>query len=141
MMNQIHIHYNPTDGEIVGFENTLNPTKQPGCEIATVEVPNGEHIIPDRKIHKIDLKTLNLIYKSPDERESVDSILTEAFVTQKIAAELQNTDQYMMPDRPLSKEVRESWVVYRQALRDLSKLPAPERLAAWPTRPNVRNTQ
>lgn len=55
-----------------------------------------------------------------------------------IATELQATDQFTVPDRPISDEVREAWFVYRQALRDLSKLAGTtnDKWAAWPERPD-----
>lgn len=55
-----------------------------------------------------------------------------------IAAELLATDQFVMPDRPMSEEVRDAWQVYRQQLRDLSKLPgtSADKWAAWPSRPD-----
>ena len=35
-------------------------------------------------------------------------------------SKLRNTDQYVLPDFPLeSEEVKQSWLTYRQALRDL----------------------
>jgi hypothetical protein len=54
-----------------------------------------------------------------------------------IEAELRNTDQFMMPDRNVD---REPWIVYRQTLRDLSKLAGPiEMINAWPTAPDGRD--
>lgn len=136
-MNKIHIHYRPSDGQIFGFENTLQPTPQPDCEIISIIVPDGKHIIPDSKQYKIDITTLELIEKSP--KEQADANIPTAFeIRNRIASELQRTDQYMMPDRPMNSDTRNAWVIYRQALRDLSKLATPiEMVNAWPLRPDV----
>jgi Phage tail assembly chaperone protein len=58
-------------------------------------------------------------------------------VANAIAGELAASDSFMVPDRPLTNAVRASWVAYRQALRDLSKLPTPAAMIlAWPPHPD-----
>jgi YHS domain-containing protein len=54
--------------------------------------------------------------------------------------ELAATDVYMVPDRPMSDEVRAAWRTYRQRLRDLGAITtAAEMIAAWPPRPDGRD--
>ena len=58
----------------------------------------------------------------------------------RIEMELQNTDQFMMPDR--DDAPREAWIAYRRALRDLSKLPDPmAQVQGWPTRPDGKDNR
>lgn len=126
----INVHYRTTDGEIFGFDNSLSPIKQNGCEIASFEIS------PNPKTQKIDLATLQLIEKTAAEQELVNQP-TLVDVQSTIFKQLSDTDSFMLPDRPLSIEIRAAWVTYRQALRDLSKLDGPAAMVqAWPTRPD-----
>lgn len=128
-MSIINIHYRETDGEIGGWE-TGTPTPRDGLAIATVET------IPDPKTQKIDTATKTLIDKTPVE-VALASAPTLLDVQAKVARSLAASDAYMMPDRPLADTTRQAWTVYRQALRDLSKLPTPAaQLAAWPAIPS-----
>lgn len=54
--------------------------------------------------------------------------------------ELDQTDQYASPDRPLGEDARADWATYRQALRDLGacKFTA-DIVAQWPLRPDGRD--
>lgn len=133
-MSFMHIHYRASDGEILGYENTQEPERQPGMETVTVG-----HAIPNPMLHKIDLATLQLIDKTQAERElamrpppvSIDEIRTA------INTALCASDAYMMPDRPISEATRSAWVAYRQMLRDLSGTPtASEMIKAWTLDPN-----
>ncbi|MEZ9349895.1 tail fiber assembly protein [Vibrio splendidus] len=45
------------------------------------------------------------------------------------------TDWVMMPDAPLSDEVKESYLVYRQALRDIPQAFSQAEEVIWPTMP------
>lgn len=48
---------------------------------------------------------------------------------------LDRSDRYMIPDFPISEEVREQWRAYRQALRDIpNQLGFPDSVI-WPTEP------
>jgi hypothetical protein len=67
-VNIVHVHYRASDGEIFGHENSLSPDKQPGLEFASLNVPDGQHLIPDPMLHKIDIMTLNLVDKSEAEQ-------------------------------------------------------------------------
>lgn len=135
----IHIHFRASDGEIFGHENSLSPDKRPGLEIASFKVPDGRHIIPDPLLHKIDPVTLDLVDKTETERELAlrPPLVTLDDIKAAIGAALRASDAYMMPDRPLSDDVREAWVEYRQMLRDLSKLgTASEMINAWKIDPS-----
>jgi hypothetical protein len=135
-MNIIHVHFRIDDGGIDGWENSPNPQAREGCDFISIEVLPGHHVMPDPLLHRVDLTTLELVDKTPEER-AIAAMPTAAEVRQAIARELRATDQYMAPDRPLSDTARAIWATYRQALRDLSKLRGlPEMLAFWPVRPD-----
>jgi hypothetical protein len=49
--------------------------------------------------------------------------------------ELQMTDWTSLPDSPLTQEQKQKWSVYRQQLRDITKVfPTPNHVI-WPTKP------
>jgi hypothetical protein len=48
---------------------------------------------------------------------------------------LNETDWTVLPDSPLSLELREQYLVYRQALRDLPQNTNSYETLVWPTRP------
>lgn len=50
---------------------------------------------------------------------------------------LEQTDKFMVPDRPLSTEQRAAWVTYRQALRDLPETTVDPFNPEWPTPPST----
>lgn len=135
-MNVIHVHYRTDNGEIVGYENTIDPQKQPGCEILSVVVDDGHHCTPDSKLHRVDLKTLEIADKTDAERAQAAAPTLQE-VQRAIALSLASSDQFVMPDRPMTDTARAEWVTYRQALRELSKYPSPsEMIDHWPARPD-----
>ncbi len=129
----IHIHYRAVDGEILGWETTLDPDRQPGLEIVTIPF-----FVPDSNLHKIDPTTKGLVNKTNQERKDASRPqITRDLVNGLIASALQASDAYMVADRPISEVLRALWTVYRQTLRDLSKLSSPEEMInAWPLAPN-----
>ena len=44
------------------------------------------------------------------------------------------SDKYMIPDYPITDDLREQWLAYRQALRDLPETCDPDN-PIWPERP------
>jgi hypothetical protein len=127
----MHIHYRPSDGEILGFENTQAPTDQPGLKVISIDIDGS----PDPKLQKINLKTLRLVAKSAKEIAAA-GVPTLLDMQMRVVQWLSASDAMMMPDRALSAEARAAWASHRQALRDLSKLPTPAAmLAAWPKPP------
>jgi hypothetical protein len=49
---------------------------------------------------------------------------------------LKESDKYAYPDFPLTEEKRNEWIVYRQALRDITSQPGFPNNVVWPTKPN-----
>lgn len=61
-------------------------------------------------------------------------------IREAITNELAGTDYTQLPDSPFSNEVKQQWRLYRQALRDLSKMPDTATMARqWPTSPLGKN--
>ena len=52
---------------------------------------------------------------------------------------LVETDKHIMSDRPMAPELREAWIAYRQALRDITKQPDPANIV-WPVSPEGAST-
>lgn len=131
-MSHLNIHYLP-DGEIITWDNAPPAHGEAGVlgsTISTVEIRDF-----DPKTHKIDTATLEIVNKT-DEEKAIALLPTLFEVQAKVFNELQNTDGFMAPDRPMSADKRTAWATYRQALRDLSKLPTPvDMMAAWPPKP------
>lgn len=128
-----YIHYRVSDGAIFGWEHgVVAPSCQPGLACALID----DVVTPDPRRQRFH-PLFGLVDKTDDASGStIDDI------RRRIARELTASDQFMMPDRPMTKELRDAWIIYRQALRDLSKLPTPaDQLAAWPISPNVDNKQ
>lgn len=127
-----YIHYRESDGEIMGWEHGVaEPSSQPDLATAALE----DVVTPDPRRQRFDAATLGLIDKDADDI-AASLAPTADDLRSRIAGELAATDQFMMPDRPMTEQMRAAWVAYRQALRDLSKLPTPaEQLAAWPESP------
>lgn len=48
---------------------------------------------------------------------------------------LDQTDRYMIPDFPITEELREQWKQYRQALRDITAQPGFPSDITWPESP------
>jgi Phage tail assembly chaperone protein len=116
----LHVHYRATDGEIFGFENGKIPSSQQGCEILSIEIDHGQPLHIDPKVTKVDHANRTIIEKTAAEKMAA-LLPTATEVSRAVIVELQATDAYMVPDRPLGDAVRAQWVVYRKALRDLSK--------------------
>lgn len=124
------IIYEKSTGRIAGVEATNSaPTEMPGLVWLEVSV------IPD---NLSDMKVMSggLVALSREEIEARDAP-TENDLRIKIFAELAASDMTQVPDFPISDEKRAAWRVYRQALRDLSKVPggAAEWVKRWPVRP------
>ncbi|WP_375414618.1 phage tail assembly chaperone [uncultured Bradyrhizobium sp.] len=137
-MSTIHIHYKPIDdryGEIGGWETNDVPTIEDGWLIATILLAKGQSV-PDGKTQKLDFIDKIIVEKT--EAEKREALVPSAWEMKcRIFAELNATDQFVVPDRPMSEECRESWSTYRQALRDLSKLSGVRAMiGAWPVRPD-----
>lgn len=134
-MSYINIHFRLSDGEIVGWGNA-DVEAAPGVVIAGIDVPEGQHIVPDRDTQKIDLKTRMIVDKTPEEQALARA--PNAFeMKMAIAQELAATDQFVMPHRPMAADERAAWTTYQQALRDLSKqgMTPIEMMNAWPMHP------
>lgn len=131
----MNIHYHKTTGQIMAYDQSevadLRDSRFPDHSVlfllALVSI--------NAKTQKIDVLTGELIDKADDEQIHAH-LPTLHEVQSAIAHELHHTDSYMVPDRPMADEMRNAWITYRQALRDLSKLPTPTAMVtAWPARP------
>ncbi|UGA45948.1 phage tail assembly chaperone [Bradyrhizobium quebecense] len=93
----------------------------------------------DPFVDMVDLATLTIV-KRPAADQAVLLIERLALLVKlAVAAELSATDQYMVTDRNVAN--RETWAVYRQQLRDLSKQPdAPSMVRNWPCHPTGAET-
>ena len=133
----VNIHYDPETGDIKQIDNSephpetgeVMPSHD-GVFVASIKVDGavfGSGLNPGK--FKFDAATQSLLpYTPPPSREMINCI---------IYSELCNTDSLMPPDRAMSDEKRASWATYRQALRDLSKLPdVAAMIAAFPMRPD-----
>jgi hypothetical protein len=133
----LHLHYRTSDGEIVGHENTEVPVPQSGCDLLSVEIDHGQPLHIDPAAMKIANGVL--VEKSAAEK-TVALAPTATDVSRVVIVQLQATDAWMMPDRPVSDDDRAQWVAYRKGLRELSKGdPAPSpaaMIAAFPERPD-----
>jgi hypothetical protein len=129
----IYVHYRSTDGEIDGYDTPFEPERRPGCAILQSES------VPDRKVQKIDLVTLQIRDKTPAERMAADTP-TELDVKAAVHQALWLSDVFMLSDYPITQPQQLAWTAYRKTLRDLSKgSPAPTpaaMIAAWPLDPN-----
>lgn len=129
----VNIRFDPATGAIKQMDSSPVPVSG-DLDSIQIEIPPGEsfpaHYISTRRV---DVTTRTLIEVAPEvQRHEVD---------QAIFNELSNTDQYVISDRPMTRPKRAAWKAYRQALRDLSKLPSvTDMLAAWPMRPDGTDT-
>lgn len=135
----MNIHYHRVTGQIMMVDVHSVPRLKSHWSdhfVTFVAAEDGCAITIDAKSQKIDVLTGELIDKAHDEQ--AHALLPDALaVAHAIAYELQHTDGYAVPDRPMNDAKRASWKTYRQTLRDLSKLSTPvERVAAWPLRPD-----
>lgn len=133
----LHIHYDPTDGKIVGWETgTENALAMDGLRVLYSQLDTP----PDPKKHKVDLATLNVVEMSAAEKAEA-SAPTDVELRQAVFRALQASDHMMLLDRDdIPQQKLASWKQYRKALRDLSKgSPAPttaQMVAAWPADPD-----
>jgi hypothetical protein len=124
------IHYHRVTGEIRNWGSDDGATESfNGPDYAIAHFDAWQDVDPTR--HKIDVVTQTLAEQSPAERDAHMVPQVKA----AIAGELAATDQFMMPDRPLSDNARAAWRAYRQALRDLDGTAA-HMLQTWPARPD-----
>lgn len=127
----MNIHARLSDGEIVGYGNA-EVAPADGCAVFTFPT----HCIPKPDLHKIDVEYGALIDKTPDE-QALALLPSDSELRAAIYQELNHSDQFTVPDRPMPAEQRAAWPIYRQALRDLSKLPTSSAMVkAWPLRPD-----
>jgi hypothetical protein len=138
------IHYHPLSGKIVGWENTDAPYDLEGFSVTRISLSSDDGWAPPNpKLKRVDVSTLQLIDLTAEEiAEANAPTLIE--IQGAIANELNETDLYTnISDFPISDEQRTAWVVYRKALRDLSKgepRPTPvQMLSAFPVRPDGRD--
>lgn len=127
----------PNTGEIVAWDNAPSHPDGMGLHGSNiVRLLETEFNQFDPKTHKIDLEYLTIVEKTNDEK--ADALLPSAFeLRSAIFNELQNTDGFMVPDRPMLTNKHTAWTIYRQALRDLSKLATPsDMLNSWPVHPD-----
>lgn len=127
----INIHARLSDGEIIAHGNA-EVAPSDGCVV--FKFPDGLKAVPNRDLHKIDIEYGAFIDKTPDEI-ALSKLPTLSEIQMAIRSELAATDEFTaVADRPAT--LRAEWLVYRQALRDLSKLPTPAaQVAAWPAHP------
>jgi hypothetical protein len=127
----MNVHARLSDGEIVAH-GTATVAPSDGCAVFTF--PDGLQVTPDRDLHKIDIEYGGFVNKTPEET-AASRLPTLSEIQMAIRDELAATDQFtMVADRPVP--LRAAWVTYRQALRDLSKIPTTAaQLAAWPAHP------
>lgn len=125
------IHYHKTTGQISAWGTGDSKSSHfPDHEIVRLDVDT-----PDPVRHKIVAG--RMIERTAAEIAEANRP-TVSQVSSAISRELAATDEFMVSDRPLSDAVRAAWGSYRQALRDLSKLPDPiSQVKAWPTRPDA----
>jgi hypothetical protein len=126
------IHYHTQTGEISAWGSGDSDSSH----FDNHDVVRLEDAPVDPNLHKIDLTSLKLVDKSPDEkRQALLPTLPE--INGAIAGDLAATDSWMMPDRGAAAADVAAWKTYRQALRDLSKQPDTIAMVeAWPLRPD-----
>ena len=127
------VHFNPTSGEIVGWEHSTEPPRLAGTEYISV----ADDFVVGGKTHRVDTVKRKIVSKTKKERAAAQAPSLFA-VKQVIFSELQHSDVTQIADYPIGTELRAQWASYRQALRDLSKhhATAQAMLDAWPTRPD-----
>jgi hypothetical protein len=141
-MNHLNIHYVPATGQITCWDNgwreegdTLS-FRADSVVVTLFFDDETPHINPE--YHKIDVGTKTFVLKS--EAEIACQLLpTGDEVAQAIYCELCATDDFVdaPSDRPRKGALLFDWKPYRQALRNLSKLPTPaEMVTTWPLRPD-----
>jgi hypothetical protein len=114
------IYYRASDGEILGWTNQSDPVAPDGMNLAVFDEP----FQPEPLNEKFDVMASAVVEKTAEERRL--SRLPKLYeVQQAVFAELSRTDHLMMPDHPNRGGDRHAWLIYRQMLRDLSRLAGP----------------
>jgi Phage tail assembly chaperone protein len=133
-MTKFHLYYDPVSGEIAGFDNGSFAVERPGLVTVIAELDS----LPDPRIEKVDVSTLFVIPKTEAEIREFDRP-TKFDVDAAVYDALKKSDEFVLPDYPMTQQQRDAWVIYRQTLRDISKGdPRPnaaEMIAAWPLDP------
>jgi hypothetical protein len=133
----LNFHYHPETGEIVSWDNSNGPLPAKshfsGHVVAAIKFI-GQHSDIDPKRHKI--ANGQVVEKTAAEKTAA-LLPTLHEIKCAILRDLEATDSLAVLDRPMADDVRAAWRTYRQALRDLSKLPGPSNMVrAWPIRPD-----
>lgn len=128
-----NIYYRKSDGEIIGYDNSVVPAQISGYVTLTLDLDteifaSRQKIVDGELVDKTDAEIAGL------------RAITPTDVSRAVNIELANSDQYLVPDRPMPDDVREGWAMYRQQLRDLSKgdprPTADQMMIAFPKRPD-----
>lgn len=137
-----HLLYYIATGVIFGHETSPSDDLPADWGGLTVEIDGS---VPTSKTHRVDPSGPTLIALTDVERAKADEP-GDAEVRSFIRREIEASDEFILPDRPMMESRRTSWISYRQALRDLSKpheiedparRPTPaEMVMAWPVRPD-----
>lgn len=131
----MNVHYDTTTGQIVSYGfgadhgDGFETSPYPGCMVALID---DQPI--DARVQKFDSVSWKVVAKDVPDPEP-DPIW---MVLNLVRAELAATDEFAMPDYPISETDRAAWIGYRKALRDSSKGNATSAamLAAIPPRPD-----
>lgn len=133
---KFNVCFNSATGEIRQVDNGAVPPDYDGYECLSDDADDTSSIFGIAPAtHVVDLTTRTVRPKTESERAAALAP-TDTDIAALVASELDDTDQYMMPDRVVAN--RDEWVTYRQSLRDLSKMQgtAADRLTAFPARPD-----
>lgn len=129
MINVVHYH---KDTGAIGAWGSADSTESHLPDHLIARLEDTTQIDP--RTHRIDVATGGLVEKSASDiaQENAPRLFEiESIVRGALAA----SDEYMMPDRTVSN--LDAWIIYRQALRDLSDRPdAAAMIDAWPVRPD-----
>lgn len=139
------LHYETASGRIVswGTDDGIAESHLPGCAVLVIPDADedGNVITANQGLsgltHKVDLTTRAAIALSNAELAAMNAP-TMGDVARAVSQELAASDQYMMPDHPITADDRAKWIDYRRALRDCSKgvETAGQMLALIPSRPD-----
>lgn len=137
-----HLLYRTETGAIFGVETSPSKVLPAGWGSISVD---DQGVLPTSKTHRIDVTTDPhvMVELTAAERADADKP-SDIEVVARIAQELAGTDQFMVPDRPITGDQRSAWTAYRQELRDLSKADLArgrvrttvEMVQDWPVRPD-----
>lgn len=137
-----HLLYRTGTGAIFACETS--PSQTLPADWGSISVPD-DGMMPTGKTHRVDVTTNPHALVALTETERLEAnAASNAEIASHIEQELSGTDQFMVPDRPMTDDQRAAWTEYRQTLRDLSKSdPArgrtrtvAEMVRDWPKRPD-----